>query len=150
MAERMDNWRGRGLQSGPAESGYPRSLPQPSCPELRWPRTKTLFGEVTSRRRLRGLRMRLRTAAPEAAAAALTSAAAHSPACWGPGARSDAPLAMLAVLGDRGQGQVASRSGFHAECRQRWSLALSVPTKKLEVGVPRILGQAWVVLEPVD
>ncbi|DAA33628.1 TPA: hypothetical protein BOS_676 [Bos taurus] len=40
--------------------------------------------------------MRLRTAAPEAAAAALTSAAAHSPACWGPGARSDAPLAMLA------------------------------------------------------
>ncbi|XP_057344522.1 uncharacterized protein LOC130679535 [Manis pentadactyla] len=38
---------------------------------------KTLFGEVTSRRRLRVLRLRLRSAAPEAAAAALTSTAAR-------------------------------------------------------------------------
>lgn len=70
--------RGRGLQAGPAEGGYPRILPQPSRPELRWPRTKTLFGEVTSGRRLRIRRARLRTAAPEAATSALTSAAARS------------------------------------------------------------------------
>lgn len=57
---------------------------------------------------MRGLRVRLRTAAPEAAAAALTSAAAHSPACRGPGAGNDAPLAMLAVLG----GSRAGSGGF--------------------------------------
>lgn len=75
-----------------------RVSPKPAAaelPELRWPRTKALFGEVTSRRRLRGLRVRLRTAVPEAAAAALTSDAARSsllPGGWGV---SSAKLALV-------------------------------------------------------
>lgn len=79
---------GRGLQAGPAEGGIrkafrSRVVPSSGDCELRHFLEKSLLGGACA-----FVSIRLRTAAPEAAAAALTSAAAGSSGFWGRARRS--------------------------------------------------------------
>lgn len=93
-------------------------------------------------------RLRLRTGASEAAACALTSAAAEFSRLRG---RQEGACGGIGVWETRsGAGQLQCVGSLPSAGRDEPWLALSSLLRgKLEVGFPSVLGQVWVVPEPV-